>query len=80
MSRWAARLGRGRERRHGRSCSRARARQSNADKQALLFYLYVENLAAVRDHLLATGVPVAEIRDGSPGPRGRWVATPMAGA
>jgi hypothetical protein len=48
--------------------ARARARQSNADKQALLFYLYVENLAAARDHLEANGVPVGEIRDGSPGP------------
>ncbi len=47
---------------------RARARQSNADKQALLFYLVVENLAAPRDHPEANGVPVGEIRDGSPGP------------
>ena len=29
---------------------------------------YVENHAAARDHLEANGVPVGEIRDGSPGP------------
>jgi hypothetical protein len=48
---------------------------------ALLFYLYVENLAAARDHLEANGVPVGEIRDGSPGPpREMASATPMFGA
>jgi catechol 2,3-dioxygenase-like lactoylglutathione lyase family enzyme len=38
------------------------------DKQAVLFYLYAEDLAALREHLLAKGVTVGEIRDGSPGP------------
>jgi hypothetical protein len=38
------------------------------DKQAVLFYLYADDLAALRKHLLAKGVTVGEIRDGSPGP------------
>jgi len=38
------------------------------DKQAVLFYLYADDLAALREHLLAKGVTVGEIRDGSPGP------------
>lgn len=38
------------------------------DKQAVLFYLYADDLAALREQLLASGVPVGEIRDGSPGP------------
>lgn len=42
--------------------------RASAHKQALLLYLYLENLAAARDHLEANGVPVGEIRDGSPGP------------
>jgi hypothetical protein len=51
------------------------------DKQAVPFYLYAEDLAAVRDYLVANGVVVGKIRDGSPGPTGRWVwPTPMAGA
>ncbi|MFL5895312.1 MAG: hypothetical protein ACJ76Z_09370 [Thermoleophilaceae bacterium] len=37
------------------------------DEQAVLFYLYADDLAASRDHLLAPGVTVGEIRDGSPG-------------
>lgn len=38
------------------------------DKQAVLFYLYADDLQALREHLLASGVVVGEIRDGSPGP------------
>jgi len=38
------------------------------DKQAVLFYLYSDDLRALRDHLLANGVAVGEIVDGSPGP------------
>jgi catechol 2,3-dioxygenase-like lactoylglutathione lyase family enzyme len=38
------------------------------DRQAVVFYLYAEDLAELRDHLLANGVAVGEIVDGSPGP------------
>lgn len=38
------------------------------DKQAVLFYLYADDLHVRREHLLAKGVLVGEIRDGSPGP------------
>jgi hypothetical protein len=38
------------------------------DKQGVLFYLYSDDLAALRDHLLANGVAVGEIVDASPGP------------
>jgi hypothetical protein len=38
------------------------------DCQAVLFYLYAEDLAGLRDHLVANGVAVGEIVDGSPGP------------
>jgi catechol 2,3-dioxygenase-like lactoylglutathione lyase family enzyme len=38
------------------------------DKQAVLFYLYADDLAALREQLLAAGVSVGPIRDGSPGP------------
>lgn len=38
------------------------------DKQAVLFYLYADDLQALRERLLAKGVVVGEIRDGSPGP------------
>src|SRR4051794_3966213 len=38
------------------------------DKQAVLFYLYADDLAALRDQLLAVGVTAGEIPDGSPGP------------
>ena len=38
------------------------------DKQAVLFYLYADDLAALREQLLAKAVVVGEIRDGSPGP------------
>ena len=36
--------------------------------QAVLFYLYSDDLSALRDRLLAEGVTVGEIVDGSPGP------------
>jgi hypothetical protein len=42
--------------------------QIERDKQAALFYRYADDLAALRDQLLAAGVAVGEIRDGSPGP------------
>ena len=38
------------------------------DKQAVLFYLYADDLPALREQLLAKGVVAGEIRDGSPGP------------
>lgn len=37
--------------------------------QGVLFYLYSSNLAALRDQLLADGIDVGEIADGTPGPR-----------
>lgn len=37
--------------------------------QSVLFYLYSEDLAALRDQLLAAGIPAGAIEDGSPGPR-----------
>jgi catechol 2,3-dioxygenase-like lactoylglutathione lyase family enzyme len=37
-------------------------------KQAILFYLYAEDLDGLRDHLVAQGLRVGPIRDGSPGP------------
>ena len=37
-------------------------------QQAVLFYLYAADLEALRDRLLAHGVAVGPIRDGSPGP------------
>jgi catechol 2,3-dioxygenase-like lactoylglutathione lyase family enzyme len=37
-------------------------------QQAVLFYLYVADLDALRDRLLAHGVLVGPIRDGRPGP------------
>jgi hypothetical protein len=43
-------------------------RPIECDKQAVLFYLYANDLAALRDQLLAAGVAVGAIRDGSPGP------------
>jgi hypothetical protein len=38
------------------------------DKQAVLSYLYADDLAALRDHVVANSVAVGEIHDGSPGP------------
>jgi catechol 2,3-dioxygenase-like lactoylglutathione lyase family enzyme len=37
--------------------------------QGVLFYLYSSNLAALRKQLLADGIEVGEIADGTPGPR-----------
>jgi hypothetical protein len=45
--------------------SRPIARQ----EQAVLFYLYSEDLAGLRERLLGAGLTVGEIVDGSPGPR-----------
>ena len=36
--------------------------------QGVLFYLYSDNLAALREQLLADGLRVGEIVDGTPGP------------
>jgi hypothetical protein len=36
--------------------------------QGVLFYLYAGNLAALREQLLADGIHVGEIVDGTPGP------------
>jgi len=36
--------------------------------QGVMFYLYSDNLAALRDQLLADGIHVGEIVDGTPGP------------
>jgi catechol 2,3-dioxygenase-like lactoylglutathione lyase family enzyme len=37
--------------------------------QGVLFYLYSSNLAALREQLLADGIHVGQIVDGTPGPR-----------
>jgi catechol 2,3-dioxygenase-like lactoylglutathione lyase family enzyme len=37
-------------------------------QQAVLFYLYAEDLDGLRNHLIAHGLRVGPIRDGSPGP------------
>lgn len=37
--------------------------------QGILFYLYSDDLAALREQLLAAGLDVGEIADGTPGPR-----------
>jgi hypothetical protein len=39
------------------------------DRQGILFYLYSENLAALREQLLAAGIKAGEIVDGTPGPK-----------
>jgi ketosteroid isomerase-like protein/catechol 2,3-dioxygenase-like lactoylglutathione lyase family enzyme len=39
------------------------------DRHAVLFYLYSEDLRALRDRLIAAGSPVSAIVDGRPGPR-----------
>jgi catechol 2,3-dioxygenase-like lactoylglutathione lyase family enzyme len=36
--------------------------------QGVLFYLYSDNLAALREQLLSEGIHVGEIVDGTPGP------------
>ena len=38
-------------------------------QQAILFYLYSDDLAALRRHLISHGVAAGDIRDGTPGPR-----------
>jgi catechol 2,3-dioxygenase-like lactoylglutathione lyase family enzyme len=38
-------------------------------QQAVLFYLYTDDLPALRERLVSEGLPVGEIRDGTPGPR-----------
>ena len=45
------------------------SRPMDARAQRVLFYLYVPDLAALREHLLAHGVAAGPIEDGSPGPR-----------
>jgi hypothetical protein len=37
--------------------------------QGVLFYLYSSNLVALRDQILAAGIDVGDIVDGTPGPR-----------
>jgi catechol 2,3-dioxygenase-like lactoylglutathione lyase family enzyme len=37
--------------------------------QGILFYLYSDNLVALREQLLAEGIDAGEIVDGTPGPR-----------
>lgn len=37
--------------------------------QGVLFYLYSNNLDALREQLVADGIDVGKIRDGTPGPR-----------
>ena len=39
------------------------------DREAVLFYIYSHDLAALRNQLLAAGVEAGKIEDGSPGPR-----------
>ena len=41
----------------------------HAHEQAVLFYLYARDLAALRDHLVAHGATPGAIVDGTPGPR-----------
>lgn len=48
-----------------------------ADQQAVLFYLYVEDVAAKRDELAAAGITVGEIATPFYSPRGEFrVADP----
>jgi hypothetical protein len=37
--------------------------------QGVLFYLYSNNLAELREQILVEGIDVGEIADGTPGPR-----------
>jgi ketosteroid isomerase-like protein len=41
----------------------------DAEREGVLFYLYAHDLSALRDQLIAAGVPAGEIEDGTPGPR-----------
>jgi catechol 2,3-dioxygenase-like lactoylglutathione lyase family enzyme len=38
-------------------------------RRTVLFYLYSPDLADLREHLVAEGIAVGPIRDGTPGPR-----------
>src|SRR6201999_4338019 len=38
-------------------------------RQAVLFYLYADDLAGLREQLLAAGIKAGRIKDGRPGPR-----------
>lgn len=40
----------------------------NRHEQAVLFYLYADDLRALRDRLVAAGVAAGEMVDGKPGP------------
>lgn len=42
----------------------------NAEEQAVLFYMYSQNIAALREHLLAGGLHDGGIYYGQPGPNG----------
>ena len=45
-----------------------------------LFYLYAGNLAGLREQILAAGIDVGEIVDGTPGPRQEmWLSNPFLG-
>lgn len=44
-------------------------REVEAAAQGVLLYLYVRDLAGLRDHLVAHGLQPSEIVDGAPGPR-----------
>ena len=56
-------------------CGPARLMLARADApvdhraQAVLFYLYADDLAGLRDHLVAHDVGASEIFDGTPGPK-----------
>lgn len=43
--------------------------------QGVLFYLYSPDLSALREQLLANGVPAGEIEDGTPGPKEQMMLT-----
>jgi hypothetical protein len=42
--------------------------QIDPDRQSILFYLYSDNLAALREQLLGARIDAGEIVDGTPGP------------
>jgi hypothetical protein len=42
---------------------------SDPDRQRVLFYLYCDDIAALRAQLVAVGIDAGQIEDGSPGPR-----------
>jgi hypothetical protein len=50
-------------------------------QQAVLFYLYAEDIDGLRDHLITHGLRVGPIRDRSPGPKREiWISDPTATA